>query len=307
VSEEKQTPEIVEATPVVREEQPSTGKSGGWFAWWRKPKNDERQIKALQQGFVELVDLTRSIREHMDQQARTQKAVVDLMQHLPGAVEGLQHMGKATEQQTETLSLLRKQLETSGRHEEQMVEGFRNFNRTLELMDQMSKSTSQTVTSMAERTRDSEDMLRSILERSEKRLMYMIVTLMAVTVLVLGVGLYIGMGSGAKEDVPAQPFVESVETPLLPLEIKKMISDLGQESSATTEEEAEDSVVEDEAQPDGQPEQLAPDEHDPDELLPEEAEESPSGDAPELEDFPEGEMELEPVDLVPDLVESNQR
>jgi len=239
VSDDKQEPEIVDVTPVVREDQTPEKKSGGWFSWFqKKPKSDERQIKALQQGFSELVDLTRSIREHMDQQTQTQKAVVDLMKHLPGAVEGLQQMGKATEQQSETLALLRRQLESAGRNEEQIVESFRNFNRTLELMDEMSKSTSQTVTSMSERTRDSEEMLRNILERSEKRLMYMIVGLMGATILVLGVGLYIGMGGGERQErVPEPQAYETMEEGVLPLEIKKTITDLNQH---TDEEAVED-------------------------------------------------------------------
>lgn len=202
-------------------------RQGGWLSKWRAPKKREQQLATLQQGFTELVDLTRSIREHMDQQARTQKTLVDMMQHIPGAVEGLQSVGKATEQQTETLALLRKQLEAAARNEDHMVESMRSFNQTLTLMDDMSKRTSQTVSSMADRTRDSEDMLRTILERSERRLVYTIATLMVVTLTVLGAGLYIGFGGrslhfwsddGGSMDGPSS------------FEHKKSITGLGEES-----------------------------------------------------------------------------
>lgn len=182
-----------------------TEKRGGWLARWRAPKRQERQIATLQEGFNELVGLTRSIREHMEQQALTQATLVSMLEHMPGAVEGLKGVGEATKQQTETLQLLRQQLETASRNEGLMVDSMNNFNKTLTLMDDMSKHTSQTVTTMADRTRDSEDMLRNLLERSERRLISMIVTLIIVTLSVLGVGLYIGLGQRGDEPAPAIP------------------------------------------------------------------------------------------------------
>lgn len=183
----------------------------GWLARWRAPKKQERQIATLQEGFNELVGLTRSIREHMEQQALTQTTLVSMLEHMPGAVEGLKGVGEATKQQTETLQLLRQQLESAARNEGLMMDSMDNFNKTLKLMDDMSSQTSQTVTTMADRTRDSEDMLRNLLERSERRLIAMIVTLMIVTLGVLGVGLYIGLGQRADDPTPPPPV--PVETP----------------------------------------------------------------------------------------------
>lgn len=211
-------------TAVTTQEEP---KKRGWPAKWRAPKRREQQLATLQQGFNELVELTRSIREHMDQQVRTQKTLLDMMEHIPGAVEGLQSVGKAAEQQTETLDLLRKQLEAAARNEDQMVAGMQNFNKTLTLMDDMSKRTSQTVSSMADRTRESEDLLRTILERSERRLFYTIITLMGVTLSVLGVGLYFGLGGRPVSDLVDEPVPVIEETE--PFERKKSISDLAEE------------------------------------------------------------------------------
>ncbi len=219
-------------------------KRKGWLTKWRGGAKREQQLTALQQGFSELVDLTRSIREHMDQQARTQETLLEMMKHIPGAVEGLKSVGKATEQQTETLSLLKQQLEAAARNEGHLVESMRSFNKTLALMDEMSKRTSQTVSSIADQTKDSEDLLRNILERSERRLVYMIVTLMVVTLTVLGVGLYFGLG-GRPHSVmiePAEPLV--IEEPF---EHKKSITDLGEEPEiippAIVEEETEEEEV----------------------------------------------------------------
>ena len=235
-----------EANTMQEENKP---KRGGWLARWRAPKRQERQLATLQEGFNELVGLTRSIREHMEQQSATQRSLVELMDQLPGAVEGLKSVGDATKQQTETLQLLKQQLESAARNEEHMVESMRSFNKTLTLMDDMSKSTSQTVSQMADRTRDSEDMLRSILERSERRLIYMIVTLMVVTLTVLGVGLYIGLGqNGTREPAPLPPVIETpleaVPDEVEPFEYKKSITELVDDE---VEEVAEDEpeVVED--------------------------------------------------------------
>ena len=272
-----------ERSMMASEEEP---RKGGWLSKWRAPKRREQQLATLQQGFSELVDLTRSIREHMDQQAQTQKTLLDMMKHIPGAVESLQSVGKATEQQTETLALLRTQLEAAARNEGHMVDSMRNFNKTLTLMDDMSKRTSQTVSSMADRTRDSEDMLRNILERSERRLVYTIVTLMVVTLTVLGVGLYIGLGGrpGSVMIEPVAP-LERME----PFEHKKSITELGEEPAEEpvvvdpverVEDDVPDAPIadlidEDEAEPIESPEE---------ESLPEEETEEPvADDEPEAE------------------------
>lgn len=232
VAEQTGEQSFIDVTPEQEQknmESKEEPRRGGWLSKWRAPKKREQQMATLQEGFNELVDLTRSIREHMDQQAQTQKTLLDMMNHIPGAVEGLKSVGKATEQQTETLALLKQQLEASARNEDHMVESMRSFNKTLALMDDMSKRTSQTVSSMADRTRDSEDLLRNILERSERRLVWMIVTLMVVTLSVIGAGLYIGLGAR-----PSSVMIEPAESPavLETFEHKKSITDLGDEPDA---------------------------------------------------------------------------
>lgn len=223
---------------------PAPQASEGWLTRLRGPTRKEQQINALQQGFQELVGLTRSIREHMDQQVATQKTLVDLLRHMPDAVEGLKSVGKVTEQQSETLALLKKQLESNVRHDEQMMESIKRFNDTLSLMDKTSQGTAQTVATLADRTRESEDLLREILARSEKRLVYLISTLVVITIAVLGFGFYFGTGGwpldrGSSEPAAAAPF-----------EHKKSITELNDkpapvpEETATVEEPAADAPEE---------------------------------------------------------------
>lgn len=193
-----------------------------WLPARTLKRRREQQMATLQEGFSELVGLTRSIREHMDQQVATQETLVELMKHLPDAVEGLKSVGKATEQQTETLGLLKSQLESKTRHDQQMADSMTNFNRTLALMDKTSQSTAQTVGAMADRTKDSEEMLRNILERSERRLVWMVVMLMIGTLTVLGVGLYIGFST--REAPMPEPILE----PAQKFDQSKTIAGLGE-------------------------------------------------------------------------------
>ncbi len=261
---------------------------GGWLARWRAPQKREKQLATLQEGFSELVDLTRSIREHMDQQARTQQTLLDMMQHIPGAVDGLKNVGKASEQQTETLALLKRQLEAAARNEDHLVESMRSFNKTLALMDDMSKRTSQTVSSMAERTRDSEDLLRNILERSERRLVWMIVTLMVVTLAVLGVGLYFGLGA-RPTTVTVDP--AEVPVPIESFEHLKSITDLEEEADPVVPDDAE--PVEDEVEE----EAIEPEEDE--EIVPEEPEidADPEAAPVDIERTPAGEVVPEPEEM----------
>ncbi len=201
--------DVEPVSPAPRGRSPD--RSGTWLAKLRPSYRREQQIGVLQEGFEELVGLTRTIREHMDQQVQTQKTLVDLMKNLPEAVDGLKSVGKATEQQTETLALLKKQMESNVQHGEQMIDSIKHFNQTLGRMDETSKSTASTVAALVEKGRESEDLLRQILERSEKRLIYLIGTLLVVTLLVLGAGLYLGLADRLTVDRTPEPAIAPLD------------------------------------------------------------------------------------------------
>ena len=292
---------VVEADEVTKEqtmtEPDRKERKGGWLTRWRAPKRQEQQMATLQEGFTELVGLTRSIREHMEQQALTQKSLVEMIEHLPGAVEGLKSVGEATKQQTETLGLLKRQLEAAARNEEHMLESMKNFNKTLSLMDDLSKSTSQTVSSMADRTRDSEELLRSILERSERRLVYLIVALMVVTIGVLGAGMYLGFSQRGLDAPPPVPAIEEpAEEAPEAFDPKKSISELEEaEPEAEVEADKEPVAPEMEADPDTLPEDATELESELDDRVPE-----PLPTVGEPDVWPEDEADpVEDPDAVP--------
>ena len=102
-------------------------------------------MQTLQSGYVEMLDLMRSISSHLDQQAQSQTRLLQSLECFPEAVDGLKHVGKATAQQTEVLKLVRDQLESTAQHEQDIVGSMDGFNRTLHLMDETNRTTSSTV------------------------------------------------------------------------------------------------------------------------------------------------------------------
>jgi hypothetical protein len=164
-----------------------------FIARLRKGSKRDQQIAALQAGYTELLELIRAIRGHLDNQAQSQDKLLNMLQHLPDAVDGLKGVGRTTEQQAEVLELLRKQLESSVDHDDKLVDSMNRFNETLAVMDQTSRSSAETMSRLTDRTRDSEEQLRGMLERSEKRLVALISVLGVVTLLVVAAGIYFGV------------------------------------------------------------------------------------------------------------------
>lgn len=143
----------------------------GWLArvFGARTKRDT-QIQALQSGYFEMVEMMRSIRNHLDHQVDTQRQLAASLRDLPDAVSSLRDVGKMTAQQTEVLGLVRDQLERNADHEKAMVSSMEGFNTTLNHMDQTSRDTTRTVSSLVERSHASEASLRAMMERSEKRM-----------------------------------------------------------------------------------------------------------------------------------------
>ncbi|MBN1270321.1 MAG: hypothetical protein JXB04_12090 [Kiritimatiellae bacterium] len=170
----------------------------------RKGSKRDQQIAALQLGYNEMLGLIRSIRGHLESQTQAQGRLLETLDHLPDAVESLKSVGRSSEQQSEVLQLLRRQLESSVGHDEKLIDSMNRFNQTLELMDQTSRNSAQTMTRLAERTRESEDLLGGILERSEKRLMVVIGLLAVLTLVVAGSGLYLGIAAYRARSAPGE-------------------------------------------------------------------------------------------------------
>jgi hypothetical protein len=148
----------------------------------------DQQLQTLQSGYLEMLQMMRSISDHLDRKAESQYRLMETLEHLPGAVEGLKGVGEATVRQTEMLGLVQKQLVRNGEHDQEMIGSLNNFNKTLNLMDETSRTTSTTIQGLVDHSRNSELSLRELMERSERR----ITTLMGVMVGILVAGLIAG-------------------------------------------------------------------------------------------------------------------
>lgn len=176
---------------IIREESilhhSATGKHN-WLCFWRYPSKRERQIAALQEGYAEMITLMRTIRLHLEQQTGNQKILFD---HIPDAVEGLKNMGTNAAQQTRILELMQKQSETSLQYGKDMASSLGRFNSTLSTMDNTNRQTAAIITELAQRTEEAEDLVRSMLIRSQHRLMIMAAVLLLTTLAVTGAAVYL--------------------------------------------------------------------------------------------------------------------
>ena len=182
--------EPVDCVEIIREESAHAHTSGrrNWLFFWRTPSRRERQIAALQEGYAEMITLMRAIRLHLEQQTGNQKILFD---HIPDAVEGLKNMGANAIQQTHILELMQKQSEVSLQYGKDMASSLNHFNDTLSTMDATNRQTATIITELAQRTEDAEDLVRTMLIRSQHRLMIMAAVLLLTTLAVTAAAIFL--------------------------------------------------------------------------------------------------------------------
>ena len=174
----------------------------------------DQQLQTLQSGYVEMLDMMRSISRHLDRQAEAQDHLLKTLDHFPEAVEGLRNVGKATDQQVAVLGMVREQLEANSRHENGIIKSMEGFNKTLSQMDETTRSTTATIGDLVEISREAEDELRAMLERSEKRLTVLTGLLGAFGILAIGGAVYLGLAQRRPAPVPS-PEVPTAAVPLV--------------------------------------------------------------------------------------------
>lgn len=156
----------------------------------------KQQAVAMQNGYLEMVDLIRAIRSHLDRQENVQTSVLAMLEKVPGAMD----------RQHEVMSMFKQQLENGMENNRRLTESMGNLNNTLAAMDESQKASSRTITDLIHRSRESEQLLREVMRRAERR---MTILLAFFVLVVVGLGLYFGRGRlgaappPAPEPVPA--------------------------------------------------------------------------------------------------------
>ena len=190
------------APPVVQKEN--------WLSHWRPGSKRDRQIAWLQAGYSETLDLMRSIRQHLDRQEDVQVKMASILDRLPESMDGLKSVNKAAEQQVVVLGLLRQQIEANVHHDKKLVESMDKFNQTLGLMDETSRNSGRTVTDLINKAKNSEALLREVIERSERRFIFM-TTLFVVVIVAAAVAFY-RFGPGVRGTVAVPTYTLPVST-----------------------------------------------------------------------------------------------
>ncbi len=135
----------------------------------------KQQAVAMQNGYVEMVDLVRAIRSHLDRQETVQTRVLAMLEKVPDAME----------RQHEVMTIFKQQLENGMENNRRLTDSMGNLNNTLSAMDESQKASSRTITDLIHRSRESEQLLREVMRRAERR---MTILLVVFFLLVVGLG-----------------------------------------------------------------------------------------------------------------------
>jgi hypothetical protein len=137
----------------------------------------KQQAVAIQNGYLEMVDLIRAIRSHLDRQENVQTSLLTMLERVPDVME----------RQQEVMTIFKQQLENGMENNRRLTDSMGNLNNTLASMDESQRASSRTVTDLIHRSRESEQLLREVMRRAERR---MTILLVVFFLLVVGLGLY---------------------------------------------------------------------------------------------------------------------
>lgn len=152
----------------------------------------KQQAVAMQNGYLEMVDLVRAIRSHLDRQETVQTSVLAMLAKVPGAMD----------RQHEIMTMFKQQLENGMENNRRLTESMGNLNNTLAAMDESQKASARTVTDLIHRSRESEQLLREVMRRAERRMTALLVFFFLA---VVALGFYFARGTGRSQRAPAAP------------------------------------------------------------------------------------------------------
>ena len=157
----------------------------------------KQQAVAIQNGYLEMVDLIRAIRSHLDRQETVQTSVLSMLEKVPDVME----------RQHEVMTIFKQQLENGMENNRRLTDSMGNLNHTLASMDEAQRASSRTVTDLIHRSRESEQLLREVMRRAERR---MTILLVVFFLLVIGLGFAFSRRPLRAEKAPGKAAVVAV-------------------------------------------------------------------------------------------------
>jgi len=192
---------------------------GGLLARISGASRREATVNHLQEGFNEVVDLIRTVRVHLDQQADRSERLLGLMENLPGALEAMPEasrnqsrmaeamnahaemqnrqamrlnetlgsLASASEHQSQVMGALQHQIEASNRTDEQLLGSFSAINQTLIQLSQSSQAGVQTLRRVTDQSDRSTQRVENLMRRSVRTMTVMSITAWIAAAAALGV------------------------------------------------------------------------------------------------------------------------
>lgn len=146
------------------------------WAFWKRPSKRDRQLARMSEGYLEMVDLVRSIRGQLDSQSDNNMILRESLVHLPQAIkgldQGLEQFSKSQQVVGQTLGQIHTQLKFSNEKDDRLSVSMNGMNHTLKGMDDTNKATIETFDRVQERMKDSdlrmEDFFQNVHNTEEK-------------------------------------------------------------------------------------------------------------------------------------------
>lgn len=210
----------VSSTQPSPDETVSQTRKRSWLTRWTPGAQRERQIAWLQAGYSEMLTLMRGINAHLERQEDVQIKLVSALEQLPASLDNLKNLGKAAEQQVEALALLREQLTQSVQHDKQLTDSMNRFNQTLGLLDETARASGRTVSELVQHAREEDRLLHEMVQRSEKRFMFVTGLFVLVLAVFVASGAYFiykfRSGFVSSQTMEPAPAVSVAEPPAQP-------------------------------------------------------------------------------------------
>jgi len=138
-----------------------------WKFWKRASQRDE-QLTRISEGYVELVDMVRCIRDQADAQYENNIILRDSLKQLPTAIQSLQDFGKSQELVVSALDTINTQMKQSSSNEQRMEKAMLGLNGTLKEVGDASRASTSSFDKVQERMRDSDIRMENLFNNVRK-------------------------------------------------------------------------------------------------------------------------------------------
>lgn len=167
-SESSSEVEVLGPERQMREELSVPKEKVNKWAFWKRPSKREQQLARISEGYLEMVDLVRTIRGQLESQNENNVILRESLIQLPDAMkgfdQGLALFSKSQVVVGKALGEINTQMKSYNEKDERLVVSMESFNDTLKGMNDTSKATNKTFDRVQERMRDSDIRMENLFQ-----------------------------------------------------------------------------------------------------------------------------------------------